>query len=305
MNRLTHSTLGYIRALQISSHNLFVFVEGQTHDPYFYDKLCKSVCKSKNIKYVVNDAKQLPGETGGKTKILNFFGHLEENSLLTIDFGGIKKTFVFFVDKDIDDFLGERINSPHLIYTKYYTIENHLFANGNLAEAIAAAASLSENLASEILGKSDDWRKNAAFAWIDWIKISLFARKYNVSCECNFRTQSRINEPLYKKTINQKTYEYYLDLLQKRTGFSDDVFHQKFSELAALVDNLFSQGEYDLLFQGKWYSYFVVEEIKHLRSNVNGLHGKLESTLLVTLDFEKPWANHFVEQLNNVVSVLN
>lgn len=305
MTRLVHSNLGYIRSLQISKHNLFVFVEGQNNDPYFYDKLCKSVCASKDINYIIHEARQLPGDTGGKNKLLTFFEYLNENSLLVIDFLGKKKTFVFFIDKDIDDFLGRQINSRHIIYTKYYTIENHLFADGDLLEAIAAAASLSENLVFDILGDYESWRKNTASAWKDWIKISLFARKYDISCDCNFKTQSKINKPLYKNSIDKKEYLKYLDLFQKRTGFSDDVFQQKFSEVSFLVDELFNKGEFDLLFQGKWYSYFMVEEIKTLKSNVNGLHGKLESTLLITLDFRKPWANHFAEPLNKIVTILN
>lgn len=305
MSRLTHSNSGFIRSLQISKHNLFVFVEGQTHDPYFYDKLCKHICKSKDIKYTVKDAKQLPGETGGKNKLITFFEYLRENSLLVLDFDGEKKTFAFFLDKDIDDFLGRQISSPHLVYTKYYTIENHLYIDGNLTEAIAAAASLSEDTANEIIRDNKEWRKTVASTWKDWIKISLFARVYNINCECNFKTPSKINKPFCQNSIDQKAHKKYLDFLQNRSGFSEEDFTQKFSEISTMVDNLFAQGNHDFLFQGKWYGYFVVEAIKSVKSNVNGLDGKIESTLLMTMNFKKSWVKHFAVPLNNVVAMLN
>jgi beta-galactosidase beta subunit len=305
MSRLTHSLLGYVRSLQISEHNLFVFVEGQIHDPYFYDKLCKHVCKSTIAKHVILSANQLPGDTGGKNQLISFFEFLKDNSLLTVDFLGNKKAFVFFMDKDIDDFLKRQINSPHVIYTKYYTIENHLFADGDLLEAVAAASSLSLSSVTEIIGDCEDWRKAVALSWKDWVKVCLYARKHEINCECNFKTQSRINKPLFKASIDDKKYSEYCSLLQKHSGFSNETFQEQFEEISSTVEELFHQGKYDLLFQGKWYSHFMVEEIKSVKGNVNGLHGKIESALLITLDFRKPWSNNLKKPLKRVINALN
>jgi hypothetical protein len=40
---LLHSSSGFIRAMQISKIQLFVFMEGQDNDPYFYSKICETV----------------------------------------------------------------------------------------------------------------------------------------------------------------------------------------------------------------------------------------------------------------------
>ena len=36
MARLLHSFAGYLRSMQVSSTNLFIFVEGKQSDPFFY-----------------------------------------------------------------------------------------------------------------------------------------------------------------------------------------------------------------------------------------------------------------------------
>jgi len=65
MNRLHHSFSGYLRLMQISSTQLFVFVEGKQCDPYFFAGVCLATLNP-HVSYEIFTARQLPGNTGGK-----------------------------------------------------------------------------------------------------------------------------------------------------------------------------------------------------------------------------------------------
>src|ERR1043165_5845722 len=140
--RLTHTSFAaYRRLMQMSNVKVFVFVEGWS-DRYFYDKICNATLRSKGMPYQIVLAQELPSTTGGKTALLDFYSYLNRYSSLLNDFQG-KRTFaLFFLDKDIDDLLKKTKKSPHIVYTQYYAVENHIIAHANLVEAIGAAASL-------------------------------------------------------------------------------------------------------------------------------------------------------------------
>jgi hypothetical protein len=134
MSRLTHSLAGYRRAMQMSRTQIFAFVEGQT-DPYFYDKICEAVCQPSTVSYEIRRAQELPGGTGGKVALLALYDYLRRMSSLLDNFKGKTTGVLIFLDKDVDDLLRIQRRSEHIVYTKYYDLENHLFIHGNLTEA--------------------------------------------------------------------------------------------------------------------------------------------------------------------------
>src|SRR5438445_2421225 len=157
MSRLFHSWAGFARGMQISRTQLFVFIEGQDNDPYFYSKICESVCVPAGVSYEHRVARELPGGAGGKGALLIFFQYLRRKRLLLSDFKGKRTAAVFFLDKDIDDVLRTRVRSPHVVYTEYYDVENHLFAAADLAEAAAAAASFDKLAIAAALRNEAEW----------------------------------------------------------------------------------------------------------------------------------------------------
>ena len=72
MTRLTHSSGGFVRSLQMSSARIFAFVEGRLDRPFF-DRLLSQVCNPVAIAYKVFAMKELPGGTGGKSALLATF----------------------------------------------------------------------------------------------------------------------------------------------------------------------------------------------------------------------------------------
>jgi len=102
MNRLRHSYEGYLRSMQISSTELFIFVEGKQSDPYFYARICETV-PGLGSRYEVCQAEQLPGDTGGKQSLLSFYDFLRKQKMLVSSLGGQRTASMFFMDKDLDD----------------------------------------------------------------------------------------------------------------------------------------------------------------------------------------------------------
>ena len=141
MTRLTHSYKAYLRFMQISDKNIFAFVEGKIVDPYFYGKICEFVCQTNNLSYRICRSQEINGN-GGKQVLLTFFEYLKRNSALVQNFKGKSIIVIFFLDKDVDDYLRIQRHSENLVYTQYYDIENHIFIHGNLVQAISASTSM-------------------------------------------------------------------------------------------------------------------------------------------------------------------
>src|SRR4051812_4442004 len=141
MGRLIRPPSAFKRYMQMSSTTVFVFVEGFDHDPYFYGRVCDPVLNTLELKYEIVAGWRLQ-DYGGKQVLLNFFQYLSTTNCLLSTFNGKRVLCLFFVDKDLDDILNEKIPSQHVVYTRYYSVENYLFVHGDLIDASASASSL-------------------------------------------------------------------------------------------------------------------------------------------------------------------
>lgn len=307
MSRLRHSIKGLVRSLQVSGSQVIVFMEGHENDPYFYLKICDSVCGPAGVSFGHRLAKELPGDTGGKDRLISFFKYLRRKKLLISDFKGKTTAFLFFLDKDIDDLMRTLVRSPHVVYTKYYDVENHIFAAADLAESSAAAASLDRATIAAALGNYDRWRAGKAELWKDWIKICIFTRKKRIRGAGNFGVASRINDPPNGPVQNALVVGH-LEGLQVATGLPRDEFNKAFGRVSKLVDGLFRNGEHDKVFKGKWYTIFLTSEIKGIAAgrqyNQRNLEGRLKTAAAMTVNFDAPWSEYFKEPLRAVVARL-
>jgi hypothetical protein len=144
MTRLAHSFSAYLRYMQMSSRPLFVFVEGKRTDPHFYGEICGSVCRTSEISYRICRSRELANGHGGKQTLISFFEYLRRKCALVHAFKGKSTGVLFFLDKDVDDLLRTQRRSPHVVYTRYYDVENHIFREADLIRAAAASASLDQ-----------------------------------------------------------------------------------------------------------------------------------------------------------------
>src|SRR5262249_1070255 len=193
-SRLCHSDLGYVRAMQMSTSTLWVFVEGKV-DRYFYGRLVARECHPRGVRYRVVAAEELPGAEGGggKRRLLAYFGFLRTRREPVSWLASKLTVTLFFVDKDIDDLRRRRKRSLHFVYTKYYDVENHIFEAGNIAEGLAAALLIDEVLAGDVVGDPYTWRRRAASRWREWMALCILAMQIGASTDCNYGVRSRVN----------------------------------------------------------------------------------------------------------------
>jgi hypothetical protein len=308
MDRLRHSFQGYRRKMQMSSYQIFVFVEGKINDPYFYGEICRTVVgQSNRIRYTIRQATDIPGGTGGKPALIAFFLYLKQNSALLDNFKGKKTGSLFFLDKEVDDLLRKQRRSEHIVYTQYYDVENHIFVEGDLAKAAAAAASMDYQQIIAGLGDEKKWRYQVAEKWKEWVKLCLFARKKDIGCECTYSNPSKVNNPLYE-WLDSTAYAQYLKVLENRSGLSSVQFKNAFKRVSKPVDDFYLVGEHDRIFKGKWYAGFLEAQIKTIAQNTpfnsKTLSNRLITAITMTLDFQAPWAEHFKAPFNKLVQKL-
>jgi hypothetical protein len=286
MNRPTHSFAVYRqRILTAAQPALFVLVES-TNDTYFWSEIVRPECQRAGIELHVTSAELLSGNSGGKQVLLGFFAYLQEQHSLQSEVDGVRTAAIFLLDKDVDDYLGVLVRSPHIVYTEPYELENYLFIHGDLAQAAAASGSLDAGTVGKHLGDYAEWRCRAAAAWKEWVSLCLLSHSGGFGC-CNFeRPCSPINRGC-RGPVDQGD----------RSGLSAKEFNKSLKKVVQDVNRIYSEGRFDVLFKGKWYAHFLAEDIGTLaaalgvRYKKNYIQDRLKSTLELTLDCDGAWAD--------------
>lgn len=281
MCRLTHSSNGAIRAMQISSAQVFAFVEGGL-DRSFAEKILGASGLRLN-QFRVFAIKEVNNGTGGKQAVLQYFRDFRRQGRLSGDAWGKKFVSIFFADKDADDFLGTRLRSPHLIYTPTYDVEGVLFHFCNVLKALAEACLITTSQASDLLGDARSWIVNIALNWADWITLCLISQKKKKNIGYTFDRPSCINPDPLKGPDEVK-------LLQCKSqashalGMHADDFESYYQSVRHRVISSIRSGGCLKYFKGKWLkSIFqvIVENAPRIEdSNKNGIGEKLSTALL-------------------------
>ena len=127
MSRLTYtSEKAFLRALQISSDQLTILIEGRS-DTFFYDHLCSPIFENSHVRARIRRSRELPGGAQGKAALLKLYDYLRSRAKLFHEFKGKKIAVLFFLDKDVDDYARRNKRSEHVVYTEYYDHEAYLF----------------------------------------------------------------------------------------------------------------------------------------------------------------------------------
>lgn len=304
MKRLTHSLEGYLRFMQMSQAQVFLLVEGRDPDPYVYGKIAtKSL--GQRFAYEICRAEEIDreGGGGGKSALLRFFMHLESNGQLGGDFKGKRWFAVFFLDKDVDDLLGAIRSSPHIIYTAFYDIENHIYSAGDLREAAAASATVDIHEAPPTFANSLAWRRSAANRWKQWVFLCLLVSRLGVSCACGYRLKSSINVP--PNAYTTQDIEPYLETIRQASGREVAQFQAAVEAVRGEVEEFYQVDEFDKIFKGKWYASILhadlLEHLSGRAANRNALETRLTPAIAQTLDVDGEWSTRFVAKLNPLV----
>ena len=305
MKRPQHSFTGYLRTMQMSEVNLFVFVEGKECDPFFYGNICQSV-KLEQIKYEIVKAQQLPYDTGGKKALLDFFMGLRGRNKLITNFKGKKTGCVFFVDKDIDDIKRKRKRSIHVMYTQYYDVQNYIYKYGDLVKGASAAASIDPINIEKPLKNSSDWCKQAAIKWYEWVVLCVFISLSGIAKCPNYRIHSTIQTRICGITDINK-YDLFIVDLASKMQISKEELTRRLERTYEKVANYYKQDEYHKVFKGKWYSEILSDNIKQMMKTQyeeKSLSSRLPNVIVATLDFTGSWADHLRKPLIEISTKL-
>jgi hypothetical protein len=305
MSRLRHSEKALIRSLQLSRTDVFVFVEGWT-DRYFYDKGCKVALNGLPRTYELRLSRELAAGGEGKHALLNFFSYLRGRKLLFHEFKGKKLAVIFFLDKDVDDFLRIRKRSKHLVYTQYYAVENYFVRHSDLGDALAAAACLDADSVRAILGNQDAWSRRAATEWKDWVGLCLLARAVRANAPSNYGRHSQVNVGAYGGVIPGSVMLMEGEI-QAASGLPAARFQQISARVNRFVARMFAIGLHDRLFKGEWYGFFLVEDARRAAAgrphDPNGLANRTFAVASSKLDFLQPWAEHLFHPVREIAEM--
>jgi len=237
--------------------------------------------------------------------LTRFFEYLRDNDSLVDRSQVDAKLAMFYLDKDVDDIFKTLRVSDHVVYTVFYCIENHLFAEGDLVSSLATAGSIDVGVIRARVANSVLWRNTAAACWREWIALCILARKLSLPYPASYAMPSSVNTPVDSATDAAGLAACATEM-EARSGLASVDFQRKLTAVYRLVDSMYRRAEHDLLFKGKWYVLFVLRELEltYPLFNRQGAQDRLLGSLIATIDFNAPWVQHFREPLRRALAQL-
>ncbi|MEK6371677.1 MAG: DUF4435 domain-containing protein [Acidobacteriota bacterium] len=275
-----------------------MFVEG-ARDRFFYSRIADAVCDPVGATYQLRLANELPVTTGGKDGLLQFYRMLEADAGLVGRLGERRWVCAFQMDKDIDDLKDVMVESPHVIYTEHYHVENYFFLHGNIVEVVEAVGRQSRESAEEIA--TPGWQANVAVALKEWVVLCVTAGLAAAPCGVNYRSFTRVHAgPPW--LCDKARYEQLRAELWQAIG--EEAFAPAFGAAQDLVDELYGSQKQDSVFKGAWYANYLSRELTAKDPHRRSISVE---TLLVsaqqTLEFGGAWAEPLRSQLRRLLEL--
>lgn len=305
MSRLQYSRNGLVRAVEISRSAVSAFVEGFL-DRTFFGALINENEAAKGKVVEIRLAHEVHTSLGnGKTALLALHRKLRQHNRLIFASGTGKKAVLVFLDKDIDDLKRTRRRCPHVIYTKYYSVENYLFRHGDLLKTLTCGGCLDcQSLGT--LPTNRQWTRRAAQSWEAWIAFCLMTSKYGTPGLPNFGVSSLMHSGPYAP-LNVPRQAALLKAVSKKTGKTMAEVNSAYAKELARVQAFLATDSIDQLFNGKWYFRFLVSDAKRLaagRQLPSGLEDRLGGALLGSLDFRALWTDILQRRITYILAQL-
>ncbi|WP_189893469.1 hypothetical protein [Streptomyces xantholiticus] len=269
----------------------FAFVEGMNVDGYVHGTNCDRALTPLDVDYKLSPADELPGTGGGKTRLRSYYSHLAENGSLATNFKGKVTIVLFFMDKDIDDQVGLLINSPHVLYTWFYDVENHVFHEGDVAEAVSSSCSLAPNWCRREFSGRGSWQQAAAQLWLEWVRLCFAAKSLKITGAANYGRYSAVNPTPHLSADSAQVAAFSAKL--KSDALQAGISERQWNETRAFVDAEYLSGHWDRVFKGKWYAHILSSQV--LANSPNKIDSKHLAASLVkhvaaTMKFDSKWS---------------
>lgn len=290
----------------MSQKQVFILVEGHEFERYVYSRIASVACTPALMTYQVISARELPGKTGGKPRLLRFYRFARRFTGFILKLGSRKRALVFYLDKDVDDICQRREQSSHICYTSSYDLEGDIILVCDLINVIGVALSTDPQEIPKRLGDTDLLLHRLAEKWIDWTSICLYTRARRLRAP-SYGSPSLINKPL-NGPIDPTELASHLNRLHNLSGLSRADFLADFSGVKRLVRRCYGRQLQNVVFKGKWYFTLLDAELRQhfvgAECNLQQLPARLGAALMSSLDYSGEWASRFKESICRVIEVL-
>lgn len=195
------------------------------------------------------------------------------------------------MDKDVDDQLGLLIDSPHVLYTWFYDVENHVFHEGDVAEAVGSGCSLAPNWCREEFGGRGSWQEITARLWVEWVRLCFAVKSLKISGAVNYGRLSAVNPTphLSADPVLVAAYATKLKSEAQQAGITE----KQWDEIMDAVDSGYSTGNRDKFFKGKWYGHILSSQVlANCPNKIDSKHlvASLVRHVAATMEFNSPWS---------------
>ena len=305
MPRPQYSRNGIVRAIEMSRCTVTAVVEGFIDRSFFGALLNRNTAAGRKA-VQIRLAHEIHSSLGnGKTALLALHSRLKQHKKLMFTTAADRKAVLVFLDKDIDDLRRTRRRCPHAIYTEFYSVENYLFRYGDLGQALTCGGCL-DCQSVGALPTNQQWTRRAAQSWEAWIAFCMTTSKYRTPGLPNFGVLSLIHTGPYSPLDTAKEATM-LKAVANKTGRTLAEVNAVYAKELARVRTYLLADKADKVFNGKWYSAFLVSDVKRLaagRQLPSGLEDRLEGALMASLDFRAAWTNALQQKITEVLAKL-
>lgn len=290
MSKLKRDVHSWARRIKMSRSRVWAVVEGMNHDIPFYEALLVEGGGVNGVGILQASDLEIDGSSaGGKAHALKLMQALKETGSLSQENLSTKIDVVFFLDRDDDEYLGQLVNEPHVVYTRNADIEAEIVYHSSLPTVLSRTFSLPRAEASDV--SSEKVMNQLANRWSEWISLRL------ASGECKW-SDTRFAQP---SQINSGTYGPVNDDLVRKicsrvVAARPDTWPPALEQARRHVHQSIRRNEGARLIKGKWVANYVV----HLARQKYGQERKLPSVsgaqlmsaCAMSVDFDRAWISY-------------
>lgn len=314
MSRISYTTRGFLRRVQMSRDSIFLIVEGRNHDRIFYDRICHSSEVLRSAGYQIWLSEQASDGHGGKQAMLKMFDYCRRSSNLAFQNQTSvtgRTALIFCLDRDGDHVSGGMKRSPHVVYTRSADVENEIFTEGRDVDALATALSLDKAAAESLLTRIGDWRNILSTLLRSWIELCALAQKLSAHVGgIGWASNSAVNGSSNFDEIDAVAVAKQRSKILAKSQFDADSSLERERQVLKRIDREYRLGRGWELVKGKWVPRFLERsvcqalgdqpaDLKHFRLVVTKLY-------LSNIDFSAAWSQHYRQAFEtHVTSAMN
>lgn len=309
MSRLSFTSAAFRQRLRMSKDaRIFLVVEGQNLDRWFYDKTLRADSSLKRLGFKIYPAASLARELGeralgGRRGVLAVYDRLRQVKALTFGSGSTKRTVMFCLDADHDRIVNRIRRSPHVTYTQLPDAEAQLLQNCESHALFSALLSLPDSESGAVEKTLGDWRLNYAQACREWFIWCHIAHQFPNRGMPQADTPPQLTKR-HPVTLNQTKLAKLRQSITATIGSNSQL---AIAEKLATdrIDQLLRNGRHSQLLKGKWILPYLADLLNGYAKS-NGCEAPSSGPVVLAAckgvaDFSNGWAKYFNGRIKRIL----